>query len=167
MEICYMKVNHTPSLAYPLLVDALRLLPNIRPVCERHRLGEAKLCASLSRDPTASINGVSVTLIELEELFLGNGDRGPRISQAGAALLVRLFEQGAFDAGESRPVEGGLELLTQYSKGLATLLGSNFWPRARRQAGSHRRKDEIRVPVTDTPIARVNHWSNVTVHRLI
>jgi len=162
-----MKIDRTPSVAYPLLVDALRLLPDIRPVCERHRLGEAKLYASLSPDRTAEINGVSVTLLELDELFLGNGDRGPCISQAGAALLVRLFEQGAFDAGESRRVERGLELLTQYSKGLATLLGSNFWPRARRQARSDGRKDETRVPVTAPPIAHVNHWSNVTVHRLI
>jgi len=162
-----MKINRTPPVAYPLLVDALRLLPDIRPVCERYRLGEAKLYASLSRDRTASINGVSVTLLELEELFLDNGGRGPCISQAGAALLVRLFEQGAFDAGDSRPVERGLELLSQYSKGLATLLGSNFWPRARRQARSYRRDDAARVPVTDTPIASVSHWSNVTVHRLI
>jgi hypothetical protein len=162
-----MRINRPPSDAHPLLVDALRLLPDIRPVCERHRLGEVKLRASLSRDRTASINGVTVTLLELEELFLGNGDRRPRISQAGAALLVRLFEQGAFDAGESRPVPGGLELLTQYSKGLATLLGSNFWPRARRQAASSIRKDETRVPVADSPVPRVNHWSNATVHRLI
>ena len=102
-----MKVTRDRSSPYPSLVDALRLLPNIRPVCERHRLGEAKHHASLSPDRTASVNGVSVTLLELEELFLDSERGSPRVSQAGAALLLRLFEQGAFDFSECRPVEGG------------------------------------------------------------
>ena len=162
-----MKVNRGYSASYPLLVDALRLLPDIRPVCERHRLGEAKHQASLSPDRTACFSGVAVTLLELEELFLSIGGRGPRVSEAGAALLLRLFERGAFDATENRPVEGGLELLAQYSKGQVTLLGSNFWPRARRQAVPRMRSDEPRVSVADTSVARVNHWGNVTLHRMI
>jgi hypothetical protein len=162
-----MKVNRGYSACYPLLVDALRLLPNIRPVCERHRLGEAKHRASLSPDCTASFSGISLTLLELEELFLSIGGRGPRISEAGAALLLRLFEQGAFDATENRPVKGGLELLAQYSKGLVTLLGSNFWTRPRRPAVPRMRIDAPSVSVADTSVTRVNHWANVTVHRMI
>ena len=117
-----MKASRTRSCSYPSLVDALRLLPNIRPVCERHQLGEAKHQASLSPDRTASVNGVSVTLLELEELFVDSECGIPRVSSTGAALLLRLFGQGAFDFSECRPVEGGVELLTQYSKGLATLI---------------------------------------------
>jgi hypothetical protein len=127
-----MKVSHDRSNRYPLLVDALRLLPNIRPVCERRHLGEAKYRASLSPDRTASLNGVSVTLVELETLFLCNERGGPRVSQEGAALLLRLFGQGAFDCSHCRPVEGGLELLTQYSKDLATIIDHKSRGRGRR-----------------------------------
>ena len=81
-----MKVTRSRSSPYPSLVDALRLLPNIRPVCERHRLGEAKHQASLSPDRTASVNGVPVTLLELEELFLDSERGSPRVSPAGSDL---------------------------------------------------------------------------------
>src|SRR4029450_11205772 len=52
---CQMKVERNTPNPYPRLVDALRLLPRIRPVCERLRLGEAKHEASLSRARKASI----------------------------------------------------------------------------------------------------------------
>jgi hypothetical protein len=164
-----MKVTRDRSCLYPSLVDALRLLPNIRPVSERHRLGEAKYHASLSPDRTASVNGVSVTLGELEELFLESERGSPRISQAGAALLLRLFEQGAFDLFECRPVEGGVELLTQYSKSLATVVEPRFWGSARRQqpvapTKSIKRK---RVPAREVSIARQPAELIGTVHRLI
>src|SRR4030095_13247554 len=73
--------------SFPLLVDALRLLPDVRPVCERHRLGEARHRALHAPDGTTFINGVSVTLQEIEELFLRIEWGSPRVSQQGAALL--------------------------------------------------------------------------------
>lgn len=154
---------------YPSLVDALRQLPNIRPVCERHQLGEAKHQASLSPQRTASVNGVQVTLMELEELFLDSERGSPRVSQAGAALLLRLFAEGAFEFSESRPVEGGLELLTQYSKGLATLIEPWFWGRARRQPplAPTKRVERKRAPAAEVPMARQPAGLNVIVHRLI
>jgi hypothetical protein len=153
---------------YPSLVDALRLLPNIRLVCERHRLGEAKHDASRSPDRTASINGVSVTLAELEELFLHNKRGIPCVSQEGAALLLRLFEQGAFDISGSRPVDGGLELLTQYSQGKATLINSRFWGSARRSPprAAVKRPKQSAAPAVEIPLPRPPAWGNVTVHRL-
>ena len=164
-----MKVTRDRSCPAPSLVDALRLLPNIRPVSERHRLGVAKYHASLSPDRTASVNGVSVTLVELEELFLESERGSPCVSHDGAALLLRLFEQGAFDFSECRPVEGGVELLTQYSKGLATLIEPRFWGSARRQepvapTNSVKRK---RVPAREVSIARQPAEFVGTVHRLI
>jgi hypothetical protein len=164
-----MKATRDRSCPYPSLVDALRLLPNIRPVSERHRLGEAKYHASLSPDRTASVNGVSVTLAELEELFLHSERGSPRVSQAGAALLLRLFEQGAFDFSECRPVEGGLELLTQYSKGLATLIEPRFWGRVRRELplAPTKRVERKRVPAREVSIARHPVEFIGTVHRLI
>jgi hypothetical protein len=164
-----MNVTRDRSCPYPSLVDALRLLPNIRPVCERHRLGEAKHHASLSPDRTASVNGVSVTLGELEELFLESERGSPRISQAGAALLLRLFEQGAFDFFECRPVEGGVDLLTQYAKGLATLIEPRFWGSARRQQPVAPTKSVKRkkVPAREVSIAREPAELIGTVHRLI
>lgn len=161
-----MKVERTTPNPYPRLVDALRLLPRIRPVCERLRLGEAKHEASLSRDRKASINGVSVTLLELEQLFLNGECSNPRISQAGAALLLRLYEQGAFDLVESRSLDGGVELLTQYSKGLATLLDSKLWGRDRQpRASAGTVKLRKVVPVVPS-IAPWHVLANLTVHRL-
>jgi hypothetical protein len=151
------------------LLDALRLLPNVRPACERDRLGEAKYYASRSPDHAASLNGVSVTLAELEELFRHSERGSPRISQEGAALLVRLFEQGAFDHPECREVEGGLELLEQYSKGLATLIESAFWRKPRRpRSVAPAPRFEHRAPATEVPIAhRPMGGFHVTVHRLM
>jgi len=166
-----MKANQTPTDPYPLLVDALRLLPGIRPVYERHRLGEAKHCAFHSPEHTALVNGISVTLLELEELFLGEGG-SPRVSPTGAALLIRLFEQEGFEVGEPRSVPGGLELLTQYAKGLATLVDAKSSRRSRRKV----RRSPTRVqaaaerpatPVEDPGVSARNPWTNAVMHRLI
>ena len=136
-----MQSGTSPS-QYPLLVDALRLLPGTRPVRERYKLGEAKFRASLSPSRTADVNGVPVTLVQLEELFLcGESDR-PRVSQEGARLLLHLFDQGAFDSTGCRKVEGGLELLVQYSEGLATVLAYTVRPTARRPGTSHAQTEE-------------------------
>jgi hypothetical protein len=150
------------------LANALSLLPNIRPACERDRLGEAKYQASRSPNRAASLNGVPVTLLELEELFLQSERGSPRISQEGAALLLRLFEQGAFDVSEYRPVEGGLELLEQYSKGLAMLIEFAFWrrPRRPRSLAPAPRFEQSRATAMEAPIARRPASLNVTVHRL-
>ena len=163
-----MKGNHNLRSPYPLLVNALRLLPGIRPVCERHRLGEAKHRASLSPRRSASVNGVPVTLVQLEELFLYNEHGGPRVSQEGAALLLQLFAQGAFDSSDCRKVEGGLELLTQYSKGLAIVIDHRSGAgvlRPRSLAPAERVKESkaraVKISITHPP-----NGLDVIVHRL-
>jgi hypothetical protein len=163
-----MKVPCDHSCRYPSLVDALRLLPNIRPVSERHRLGEAKHHACHSPDRTASLNGVSVTRVELEELFPHGECGSPRVSPEGAALLLRLFEQGAFDFAACRPVDGGLELLTQYSKGLATVIEPRFWGSVARQQPLEARKSvkRKRIPAPEVSIARQPPQLIGTIHRL-
>jgi hypothetical protein len=162
-------MNVTRDRSRPSLVEALRLLPDIRPVYERHRLGETKLLASLSPDHTASINGVRVTLGELDELFLQSESGKPQVSSEGAALLLRLFERGAFDFFERRPVEGGLELLTQYSKGLATLIESRYWRKVRRHRPPAPTKRETQKRVRTTEVSAAGHRAELvgTVHRLI
>lgn len=107
---------------YPLLVDALRLLPGIRPVCERHRLGEAKLRAALSPRLVVDFNGVPLTRAQLDQLFIYNELGGPRVSQEGAKLLLELFDEGAFDRSDPRSVPGGLDLLKRYSTGRASII---------------------------------------------
>jgi hypothetical protein len=107
---------------YPLLVECLRLLPGVRPVCERYRLGEAKLRAARSSRLGADFNGVQLTLAELDELFIYDEFGGPRVSQEGAKLLLRLFDDGAFDRSAPRSVPGGLELLKDYSTGRASVI---------------------------------------------
>ncbi len=157
------------SRPYPSLVEALRLLPNIRPVYERHRLGEAKHHASCSSEQNASINGVSVTLADLEQLFLSSESGSPRVSHQGAAFLLRLFAQGAFEpSSEWRSVEGGVELLTQYAEGKVTLLDSRFWRRQRRRRppARERKAEQAPTPAVEGPIARLPAWGAVTVHVL-
>ena len=163
-----MKVSANHRCAYPYLVDALRLLPGIRPVCERHRLGEAKHRASLSPDRTTSVNGVPVTLAQLDELFLYNEHGGPRVSQEGAALLLELFGRGAFDSSDCREVMGGLELLTQYSKGLATVIDYRFGGRIRRPRSSAlaERLEQSKARAVRVAIAHPSAGLDVIVHRL-
>jgi hypothetical protein len=156
-----------------LLVDALRLLPGIRPVYERHQLGEAKHCAAHSPDRTAQVNGVSVTLFELEELFVwGEDGRGPRVSRAGAALLIRLFEQNAFEVGQPRSVPEGLELLRQYSEGLATLLDASFLrraPRPTRRVTARTQPPAQRqaTPKEERLVSARSPWTDSVIHRLM
>jgi hypothetical protein len=121
---------------YPLLVVALRLLPGIGPRHERDRLGEAKYQAAHSPSRSADFNGMRLTLSELEELFVYDKQGRPRVSPAGASLLLRLFKQGAFASFEDRNVTGDLELLAQYAKGLATVIERNYWRRGPRKARS-------------------------------
>jgi len=163
-----MKTSSWPDVS---LLNALRLLPNIRPGRERDRLGECKYRASHSPDQTASINGVPVTLSELEELFLQRKGQTCCISQAGAALLLRLFELGAFDLSLRRPVPEGVALLEQYSKGRATLIGHEFWRRRGRPGPPapvqkpQRRKSKspaVQIQAANPPPGR-----NITVHRLM
>src|SRR5215470_4103978 len=104
----------TMSIAhYPLLREALGLLPGIAPRQERDRLGEAKYQASRSPSRAADFNGVQVTLTQLEELFVYDRQGGPRVSPAGAALLLHLFKEGAF-APNDHKVKGDPALLAQY-----------------------------------------------------
>jgi hypothetical protein len=168
-----MKANPSRTDPYPLLVDALRLLPDIRPVYERHRLGEARHCASHSPDHTALVNGIPVTLLELDELFVwGKDGGGPRVSRAGAALLIRLFEQNAFEVGAPRSVPGGLELLSEYSRGLATLLDANFSRRAqqpirRLPARAQPATKQSATPAEERVVSARSPWTNSVMHRLI
>jgi len=118
---------------YPLLREALGLLPGIAPRHERDQLGEAKYEASRSPSGSAVLNGVQVTLGQLDELFVYDQRGRPRVSPAGAAVLLHLFKQGAFVVN-GRKVAGNLELLEQYSKGLATLPASNSRRAAPRRA---------------------------------
>ena len=120
---------------YPVLLEALSLLPGISPRHERDQLGEAKYHASRSPSHTAVLNGVQVTLGQLEELFVYDQRGRPRVSPAGAAVLLHLFEEGAF-AVNDRKVEGNCEVLAQYAKGLATVIAFNHRWGAPRKARS-------------------------------
>jgi len=124
------------TLRYPLLVDALRLLPGIGPRHERDRLGLAKYQAARSTSLSADFNGMQITFAQLEELFIYDKQGRPRVSPAGASLLLRLFTEGAFASFEDRNVKGDLELLAQYAKGLATVIERNYWRGGSRKARS-------------------------------
>src|SRR5215475_9656406 len=102
---------------YPLLSEALRLLPGIGRHQERARLGEAKYRASRSANLTADFNGVKLSLAQLQELFVCDPQGRPRVSPAGATLLLELYDKGAFTSRDDRRVDGCLEVLAQYSRG--------------------------------------------------
>ena len=121
------------SAHYPSLFEALRLLPGIAPRQERDRLGKAKYQASHSSSHTADFSGVRLTLAQLQELFVYDQQGRPRVSRAGAALLLFLFEADAFASVDGRKVEGNAEVLGQYAIGLASVVAFNNRPRAPRK----------------------------------
>jgi hypothetical protein len=130
MSTCDISATH-----YPVLLEALRLLPGISPRQARDHLGEAKYLAARSPGHTAVLNGVRVTLGQLEELFVRDQQGRPRVSPAGAAVLLHLFEEGALPV-DDRKVEGNCEVLAQYAKGLATVIAFDHRRGAPRKARS-------------------------------
>ena len=121
------------SAHYPSLFEALRLLPGIAPRQERDRLGKAKYQAARSPGHSVDFSGVPLTLAQLQELFIHDQRGRPHVSRAGAALLLLLFDAGAFVSVDGRKVEGDAELLGQYAKGLASVVAFNNRPRAPRK----------------------------------
>ena len=99
-------MSDVSSAHFPSLFEALRLLPGIAPRQERDRLGKAKYQASHSPSHSADFSGVQVTLVQLQELFVYDQQRRPRVSRAGAALLLFLFEADAFASVDGRKVKG-------------------------------------------------------------
>jgi len=164
-------VSDISSAHYPSLFEALRLLPGIAPRQERDRLGRAKYQAARSPSHTVDFSGLQLTLAQLQELFIYDQQRRPRVSRAGAALLLFLFEEGAFGSNDGRKVEGNSELLEQYSKGLASVVALNSrrgLPRRTRSesGGSARaRKPDAAarvVPVTEASTASFS----AQIHRI-
>jgi hypothetical protein len=154
----------TPN-PYPLLVDALRLLPGIRPVRERDELGQAKHRASITG--MGEVHGVPVSNAQLEQLFIYDERGGPRISPEGAAFLLRLFHEGVLERLDARAVNGGIELLSAYAEGRASVIGPGFWPK-RKRAPSVKRiaAPPPRETWRGTPALHPNRYA-VTIHRLI
>ena len=127
---------------YPLLVDALRLLPGIQPVHELCRLGEARHRALISRDQVTAFDGLLLTLAQLEELFVYGEHGGPRVSPEGAKVLLHLFEENAFECANAYLVPGGLDLLRQYSNGEASII--DYSPRRMaRQVGEAEKSEGL------------------------
>jgi hypothetical protein len=102
---------------YLRLIEALRLLPRVKPASERNRLGEAKYWASRSPDGIGDCRGVRVTRADLEQLFIPDEQGRPCVSPAGASLLLDLYRRNAFELSEGRKNAGDLDLLTRYANG--------------------------------------------------
>jgi hypothetical protein len=136
---------------YPLLIEALRLLPGIGPHQERARLGEAKYRASRSASLTADFNGVKLALARLQELFVCDQRGRPRVSPAGATLLLELYDRGAFTSRDERREGGNLEVLAQYSKGLATVVALNHRQAAKRKPRAHSGSGALAKRSRETP----------------
>jgi hypothetical protein len=147
---------------YPLLSEALRLLPGIGTHQERGRLGEAKYRASRSATLTTDFNGVELALTQLQELFVSDQQSRPRVSPAGATLLLDLYDKGAFTSRDDRKVDGNLEVLAQYSKGLATVVELNHWRAVPRKARSHLANGGLRKGSEKTPATNRPHAAHIT-----
>ena len=143
---------------YPLLSEALRLLPGVGTHQERGRLGEARYRASRSAHLTTDFNGVKLALAQLQELFVCDQHGRPRVSPVGASLLLELYDKGAFTSRDDRRGGGSLEVLAQYAKGLATVVELNHWRTAPRKARSQSgngalAKRREKTPATNRPHA--------------
>ena len=154
---------------YPLLVDALRLLPGVAPVRAREALGQARHWAT--RTGVGEVNGVPASVAQLEQMFLHGEGGGPRISQQGAAFLLKLFREGVFERQDMRKVQDGVELLTAYAEGRASIIGPGYWPKRKRSAGTRREPRVVPAtpPYTErtaVPERSFNRYS-VIIHRLV
>ena len=72
-------------------------------------------------------------LAQLQVLFVYDQQGRPRVSRAGAALLLLLFDAGAFVSVDGRKVEGDTEVLRQYANGLASVVAFSNRSRAPRK----------------------------------
>src|SRR4030095_2859513 len=158
---------------HPLLLDALRLLPGIGPLCERQRLGEAKYRASRSSSFSVDFNGVILKLAQLQELFIHDKQGRPHVSPAGAKLLIHLHKERAFAALEERRVTGNLEVLARYAEGLARVIDLNYW-RGETRKPRHRPEEAARAQARDARDVEAENRSGprlpdaaVLIHRLV
>ena len=125
-----MASNERKQHPYPLLVDALRLLP-VAPMKTRAELGEAR--HSAKRHGEGAVHEVTVFLKELDELFIEEESGAPRVSPKGVQLLLKLYRQGVLEVAEKRRGEGGLEILEAYTQGRASIIGPGFWTKPPRR----------------------------------
>ena len=151
------------------LLDALRLLPGVRPALERDRLGQAKYWATRSSEGLVEYNGAAVRRVDLEQLFLKDEQDRPCISPAGAAFLLDLYNRNVFDLAESRKTSGNLDLLSRYAAGEHTstepLVGPGHpcTPRKRKP-----RLERAMVPAPTDPAMPVDYVRSygLTIHKL-
>jgi hypothetical protein len=132
--------------AYPLLIDALRLLP-VQPFREREELGLARHQAA--QVGFSEVRGVRLRATQLNELFVEDGRGAPRISPLGADVLLELLRGGALDRTEQR-VEGGIELLEAYAQGRASIVGHSYWKKSRPRRVMQSVPARRTTPVADT-----------------
>jgi hypothetical protein len=145
--------------AYPLLIDALRLLP-VQPFREREELGFARhraLQAGFSE-----LRGVSLPKTHLDELFLRDVPGAPRVSPSGAQVLLELFRRGALERIDRR-VDGGIELLEAYAQGRASILGPAYWKKPRARGSTHL---SAATPVVPPPALSRISWPHETRYRI-
>jgi hypothetical protein len=153
--------NRSP---YPLLIDALRLLP-VHPGRERDELGQARYRATW--DGSGEVHGVPVRLEDLEELFIQHGGGVPRASPDGARVLLELFRAGILEVSRDRTVEHGVELLEAYAQGSASIIGPGYWARRPRRKSQRAVAPPFRDGSTSAHVASYNPAYRVTTHRLV
>jgi hypothetical protein len=149
-----------------LLLDALRLLPGVKPLSVRSRLGEAKYWAGRAPSGIGQFEGISLKLADLEQLFIMDEQGRPCVSPAGAALLVDLYERGVFECVPTRKASGDLDLLAKYAKGEPVVLEKPPRTRApKRPKTATNPKPVPRLPEAPMERSPIN-YAALTVHRL-
>jgi hypothetical protein len=148
------------------LIDVLRLLP-VQPYKERDVLGRARYEALQAG--RGEVHGVPVAAGDLNQLFLDSAPGGPKVSQQGARLLLRLLREDVLDVVEERQQEACIELLEAYAEGRASILGTTFWarPRGRRRPASTPREAILQAPEPELLTQPYRPTYRVTVHRLL
>ena len=125
-------------------------------------MGEAKYQAFRSASLTTDFNGVELALTQLQELFVCDQQGRPRVSPIGATLLLELYDKSAFTSRDDRRADGNLEVLAQYSKGLATVVERNHWRAAPRKARSQSANGALRKRSEKTPATNRPHAAHIT-----
>jgi hypothetical protein len=148
------------------LVDALKLLPGLKPLNVRNRLGEAKYWAGRAPNRMAQYEDAWLELDELEQLFIMDEQGRPCVSPAGAALLLDLYKRGVFELVDARKDSGDLDLLARYARGEPVVLDKPARSHApRRPKPPADPKPAARPPERPAEPSPIN-YAALTVHRL-
>ena len=107
----------TPSAVRLATLKLLALLPGVKPRVAKDRLYSGLLNAVLAQRPSFKLWPSEVSVVDCEELFMPDRKGVDRVSPKGAALLLKLYRDGALPMSGKVPSEDVVEVLAYIANG--------------------------------------------------